>query len=125
LILAERAHLAEIDRAQQHRLELERELAHLVEQKGAAAGADEGALSAAERAWPNSSLAMSSRGKAPQFTATKGPLATLEPSWSARATRSFPTPDSPSMSTVASEPSRRASIAHMRLVAGDHPTMPR
>ena len=38
---------------------------------------------------------------------------------------SLPTPDSPSTSTVASEPSRRTSIAKSRRIAGEAPAMPR
>ena len=51
--------------------------------------------------WPKSVLSISSRGIAPQFTATKGPCARGLISWTRRATSSLPEPFSPWISTRA------------------------
>ena len=52
--------------------------------------------------WPNSSASRIDSGIAAQLTATNGPFARAELSWSARASSSLPVPLSPSSSTVAS-----------------------
>ena len=51
--------------------------------------------------WPNNSLSSRFSGIAAQLTATNGPVALGPCSWIARATTSFPVPDSPWISTVA------------------------
>ena len=69
-----------LQHAQQLRLQVERQLADLVEDQRAARRLLEPARAAAPaapvkapRSWPNSSLSASSRGSAPQLTATNGP----------------------------------------------------
>ncbi len=56
----------------------------------------------APRTWPNISDASRFACSAPQSTATNGRARRREPSCSARATSSFPVPDSPWISTVVS-----------------------
>ena len=51
--------------------------------------------------WPNSSASIRLSLKAPQFTATKGPVRPLT-AWMCRAMSSLPVPVSPVTSTVAS-----------------------
>jgi hypothetical protein len=51
--------------------------------------------------WPNSSFSRISFGRAAQFRAKNGPFARSLFSWIARATSSFPVPDSPRMRTLA------------------------
>ena len=55
----------------------------------------------APRAWPNSSDSSSDSDSAVQLTGTNGRCARVEREWMARATSSFPVPDSPITSTVA------------------------
>ena len=71
---------------------------------------------------PNSSASRSVSGKAPQLTATNGPAARPESSWSARAASSLPVPDSPSRSTVAVEGAACFSVSRKARNAGDWPT---
>ncbi len=72
----------------------------------------------APRSCPNSSLSSRSRGMAAQLTLTNGLLRRDERWWMVRATRSFPVPVSPQISTVTSTPAARRMIspdlAHLR-----------
>ena len=78
---AERLDLLALERAQKTRLQLERQLADLVEEQRAAVRLHERAVARlrapvnAPRAWPNSSLSMSDAGTAAQSNTTNGPCA--------------------------------------------------
>ena len=85
-VAADRAHLALLERAQELRLHLERQLADLVEEERAAAsparrGRRAAALASvkAPRACPNSSLSSSVGGIAAQLMATNGAVAPRAP----------------------------------------------
>ena len=113
--LADAAHLALLEHAQELRLQIERQLADLVEEEGAAVGLFDRprlALTApvnAPRTWPNSSDPIRSRGSAPQSTTTNGPSRRGERWCIASASSSLPVPVSPSSSTVASVGATRSS----------------
>ena len=73
--------------------------------------------------WPKSSDSMSSVGNAAQFTATNAPpLRAVLRSCSSRATSSFPVPDSPRTSTVASVSATFSIIARTRFIASELPS---
>ena len=78
----------------------------------------------APRTWPKSSLSRSSPGRAPQFTATKGPARRGERAWIACATTSLPVPLSPVSSTVVSLCSRFSISRKTRSIAGERPMSP-
>ena len=106
LRVAEAADRLLLQHAQQLHLEVERQLADLVEEERAAVGLLEepaaiGVASVnAPFLWPKSSLSRRFSGIAPQLTATKGSFFRFERVWIARATSSLPMPLSPWMSTV-------------------------
>ena len=64
----------------------------------------------APRSWPNSSASISSRGIAAMLIATNGAARRGPRSWSARATSSFPVPDSPRIMTVSVVGTTRAMV---------------
>ena len=118
-----------LQRAQELRLQGERQLADLVEEERAAVrlrrrGRVRGARASvkAPRAWPKSSLSSSVSGIAAQLTATNGLVARAgSRRCSARATSSLPVPLSPVIRTDASVSATRSSssctAAHRRAVA--------
>ena len=73
---------------------------------------------------PNSSLSSSVSGSAAQFTAMNGLPRRGERSWMARATSSFPVPDSPSINTVAVTGAICSILTSTSWTAGDSPMMP-
>ena len=77
----------------------------------------------APRSWPNSSDSSSSGGTAGVLTAMKGPCEHGLCSCSARATSSFPVPDSPVMSTVTVERESRPIARNTSCMAKAEPTI--
>ena len=116
--------LALLQRAQQLRLQLERQLADLVEEQRAAVGGLEQAGAAAlapvnaPRTWPNSSLSAMLIGRAAQLTCEQRSSARGDAACICSATSSLPTPVSPVMSTAESE---SATSAISRLAAARSP----
>ena len=98
---ADRLHLVLLEHPQQLHLKHRGQLPDLVEQRafrrsrtgGARAGPRPRPVYAPRRT-PNSSLSASCSGRAPQFTATNGPVRP-DQAWSARAASSLPVPVSP------------------------------
>ena len=128
---ADAAHLARLERAQELRLQLERQLADLVEEERAAVGALEGAGDAGDGAGEGAALvaeelALDQRrrhGAAvddDERLAARARLARC----SASATRSLPVPVSPCTSTVVSAPASAARRAVSARMAADWPTRP-
>jgi hypothetical protein len=76
----------------------------------------------APRSWPNSSEPISSRGMAPQLSATYGPSARRDVSWMAWATTSLPVPVSPRINTLQSVPAARAACSTAARSTGSRPT---
>ena len=68
--------------------------------------------------WPNNSDSMRVSTRAEQLKATKGPWARGLFWWMAWAKRSLPVPDSPSMTTVASDPATSGSMSSSLSMAG-------
>ena len=101
-------HLALLQHAQQLDLDRHRQVADLVEEQvPPLASSNQPALAArapvkAPFSWPNSSASTSDSEKAPQLTATNGPLRRALRLWICRATSSLPVPVSPITSTLAS-----------------------
>ena len=77
----------------------------------------------APRSWPKSSDSSSSGGTAGVLTAMKGPFEHGLCSWRARATSSFPVPDSPVMSTVTVERESRPIARNTSCMAEAEPTI--
>src|SRR5690606_12062271 len=105
---ADPADLALLQHAQQARLGIQRQLADLVQEQGAAvgglhqAGATGAGAGEAPFSWPNSSDSIRVSGMAAQLTEISGARARRERLCKARATSSLPVPDSPWISTVES-----------------------
>ena len=99
--------LAFLNRPEQLRLEVEPQIADLVEKQRAAVASSNlpsccrCAPVNAPRSCPKSSLSASSRGIAAQFTAMNGASGSPASRWISRASSSLPVPLSPRMSTVA------------------------
>ena len=72
--------------------------------------------------WPNSSLSSRSAGIAPQFTGTNGRPARADSRWMERATSSLPVPDSPRISTLASDGATWLIRVRTRCTCGLMPT---
>ena len=126
---ADRPHRPLVERAQQRRLQLERQLADLVEEERAAVGLREGAAAigdrAGERALARGRTAptrSARRGTAPQSNTTNGPSLRGEWLWISSAISSLPVPVSPSISTVASVAATSSSSRNSRRILGSRPT---
>ena len=118
-----------LEHAQQLGLQLERQLADLVEEQRAAAAPARtrparrsSAPVNAPFSWPNSSLSISDATSAPQSTTTNGACLRRLCAWTARASTSLPVPVSPPISTVASVGAMRSSSPKISRIAGSVPT---
>ena len=78
----------------------------------------------APRAWPKSSDSSRSPGIAPQLTATNGLSFRGLAWWIARASNSLPVPDSPKISTLASESATRRAWRNRSSMRGLRVMMP-
>ena len=126
---ADAADLAALEHAQQLGLQVERQLANLVEEHGAAGGRLEHALARdtapvkAPRSWPNSSLSSRLGGIAPQSTTRNGLSRRGLPRWIASAETSLPVPVSPSSRMVASLLDALPRTSNTACMAVERPTM--
>ena len=123
LVGADRDHLPLLERGQQLGLEVERQIADLVEEQGAAVGRlhpPDPVAAAPVKApftWPNSSDSNRLSAVAPRSTETIGWSPRRDWRWISRATSSLPVPFSPRIRTLASVGAARSISEQTRSIA--------
>ena len=127
-VAADGTHVAELQDAQELRLQAERHVADLVEQQRPAVGLGEQALAGLDRAGEPAAnvpeeLALEQLLRdGRRVDRHEGPVARALRAWIARATSSLPTPVSPVMSTGAVERATKSRIVWRARMAGPVPT---
>jgi hypothetical protein len=118
-----------LQKTQQFPLDIEGQVAQLVEEERAPSasstlpGTRRSAPVNAPRSWPKSSLSTSCAGSVVQSTVTNGFAWRAELTWIARAKRPFPVPVSPRSSTVASVCAARLTRSYTARSGALRPTM--